>query len=79
MKTSLKKALLLLGVAMCFGFSAYEYENDPGWYDESVARGEWCLNKGEFVELDAKPGMVYGYCKCQPNFIGQRCEYLIEP
>lgn len=77
MKASLKKSILLLGVAAGFVLKAWAVNNDPAWFAKT---GDpfYCQNGGTFVELRSEPDKVYGYCICVSGYIGQRCEWKLE-
>lgn len=78
MKSLTKKGLVLLGVATCFGLSAWASEDFLGWYDKGKIDGGWCLNGGTFVKLGEREYEYYGYCYCQPGYWGPQCEYKVE-
>ena len=82
MKLSLKKSILLLGVAIGFVFTAWAFDkdknqNEPGWFDRGSTI-PWRSLHGVFRELDSTPTEVYGYCICDPGYFGYRCEWEID-
>lgn len=74
MKTSLKKSLLLLGMAFVFVLSAQAYFILPFSFDKSVPPDSCCLNGGTLVILSETSTTFYGYCYCTIGYWGERCE-----
>ena len=77
MKKQVKKLVVLLGVAGAFVLMSF---NEPRWYEEEVAIHTICRPNGnfvmsDFVKLSETQYSYYGYCKCDPGWFGDRCEF----
>ena len=85
MKKQVKKLVVLLGVAGAFVLMSF---NEPRWfagiYDVKifcsdhgrfVVGEETYCGHGDFVKLSETQYSYYGYCKCDPGWFGDRCEF----
>lgn len=77
MKNSLKKSVLLLGVAFAFVLTALAYPQPPGYFGKGSSEVN-CLNGGSLRVFSETATAWYGYCECADGFWGPRCEYKEE-
>ena len=71
MKKQVEKLVVLLGVAGAFVLMSF---NEPRWFDKAVGEETYC-GHGYFVKLSETQYSYYGYCKCDPGWFGDRCEF----